>query len=85
MAKAKRIVTYCKVTPIGRRRLDPYNGVFVQLGDPYILDSDKAQMLTDLGEVKILEENVTPPWAILTAPVAKEKAVEKEAEVKTKA
>lgn len=90
MAKAKRVVTYCKVTPIGRRRLDPYNNVFVQLGDPYVLDSAKAQMLADLGEVEILEENITPPWAVKPEPApapapVKEKIIEKETEVKAKA
>lgn len=82
MAKIKKVASYCKVTPIGRRRLDPYTSQLVQLGENYILDSDKAQMLSDMGEVEIIEENVTPPWAI---PVVKDKVIEKETEVKAKA
>lgn len=67
MAKP-RVITYCEVTPIGRRRLDPYNGVFVAPGDSYILDSAKAATLSDMGEIEILKEDVTPPWAVKPAP-----------------
>lgn len=67
MAKSARMASptvYHKVTPIGRRRLDPYNSVFVAVGDSYIIDSNLANALADMGEVEILEENVTPAWDV---------------------
>ena len=74
MAKKPVAAAYCQVTPLGRRRLDPYNGVFIAPGDPYILDSKKAEMLSDMGEVEILKEDVTPPWVKPAAPVSKDKS-----------
>lgn len=82
MARKPVAVSWTKVAPIGRRRLNPYTGEFMQIGDPYILDSNKAYMLSDMGEVEILEEDVTPPWAakaeptkpVVSAPAAKETA-----------
>lgn len=70
MAKKPSAATYCEVTPIGRRRLDPYKGVFVAVGDPYILDSAKAEMLSAMGEVEILREDITPPWVTKAAPTS---------------
>lgn len=63
MAKKLTVITYCKVAAIGRRRLNPYTGEFMQIGDPYFLDSKKAEALSDMGEVEILEENIADPWA----------------------
>lgn len=68
MAK-KPPISFCKVTPIGRRRLDPYNSVFVAPGDYYILDSAKADTLAGMGEIEIIQEDVVPPWSIPTEPV----------------
>jgi hypothetical protein len=62
MAKKNREITFTKVAAIGRRRLNPYTGEFMQIDEPYVLDSDKADMLSAMGEVKIIEENVVPPW-----------------------
>ena len=64
MAKAKtaEVMTYCKVKPIGRRRLDPYNSMYVGVEEDYIVDANFAQFLADMGEAEILEEGVTPPW-----------------------
>ncbi len=69
MARKPVTVTWTKVAALGRRRLNPYTGEFMQIGDPYILDANKAYMLADMGEVEILEEDVTPPWAVKVEPV----------------
>lgn len=63
MAKKPVAATWCEVTPLGRRRLDPYSGAFIAPGEKYILDSKKAEMLSDMGEVEILKEDIVPPWA----------------------
>jgi hypothetical protein len=77
MAKKPTTATFCEVTPLGRRRLDPYNGIFVAPGDKYILDSNKADALAAMGEVEIVKEDVVPPWAKkpepAPAPASKEK------------
>ena len=64
MAKAavREAATFCEVKPLYRRRLDPYNSEFVPVGVSYCLDSNKAKMLSDMGEVEIVAENITPPW-----------------------
>jgi hypothetical protein len=78
MAKKPVAVSWTKVAPIGRRRLNPYTGEFVQVGDPYILDSNKADMLAGMGEVEILEEDVVPPWAPKTAAPTPTKVISNE-------
>jgi hypothetical protein len=64
MAKSKttEAMTYCKVKPLHRRRLDPYNSVYVGVDEDYIVDANFAEFLVDMGEAEILEEGVTPPW-----------------------
>lgn len=59
MAKPAKKVEMVWVTPLGRKRLDPYNGVWVSLGEKYQLDEKKAEMLAAMGEVEILEEEVS--------------------------
>jgi hypothetical protein len=63
MAKKPVAASFTEVTPLGRRRLDPYTGVFVAPGDKYVLDSNKANMLAEMGEVEIIKEDIVPPWA----------------------
>lgn len=63
MAKKPVATTYCLVTPVGRRRLNPYTGEFVQIGDKYHLDAKKAETLAAMGEVEIIEEDIADPWA----------------------
>ena len=81
MAKVKRPVAMVKVTPIGRKRLDPYNSVFVNIGDTYLLDENKAEMLAAMGEVEIVEEAVEPA----PTPVVETKNGQEVKEVKAKA
>jgi hypothetical protein len=78
MAKKPVEVSWTKVAPIGRRRLNPYTGEFVQIGEPYILDSKKADMLSEMGEVEILEEDIVPPWAPKTPAPAPTKVISNE-------
>jgi len=77
MAKKPTATSYTKVAALGRRRLNPYTGEFMPVGEPYILDSAKADALAGMGEVEILEEDVPSPWAVKPAPaptpVTKEK------------
>lgn len=66
---AKKVeTTFCEVTPIGRRRIDPYSGRSVALGETYVIDSNKADFLAGLGEVEILKEDVPAPWAVKETP-----------------
>lgn len=69
MAEEKKTVEFHEVTPIGRRKMDPYSGVFVAPGDTLILDAASARMFEEMGEVEIVTKNVTPPW-VEPAPVA---------------
>jgi hypothetical protein len=78
MAKKPVEVSWTRVAPIGRRRLNPYTGEFVQIGEPYILDSKKAEMLSDMGEVEIIEEDIVPPWAPKAAAPTPTKVVSNE-------
>jgi hypothetical protein len=61
-ARTGEITTFCKVTPLHRRRLDPYNSVYLGVGEEYIVDANYAKFLVDMDEAEILEEGVTPPW-----------------------
>lgn len=80
--QAKKAETiFHEVTPIERRRLDPYNGVFVQLGETYVLDAKKAEFLAGLGEVEIVNENVPFPGSVKEEAEPKVKA---EAKTETK-
>lgn len=67
-AKTAEVTTYCKMTPIGRRRLDPYNSIYVNLEEFYVVDSNFAQYLSDMGEAEIVEEGVAPPWEVIPPP-----------------
>lgn len=72
MAEEKKVAEFHEVTPVGRRRMDPYNGVFVAPDDTFIMDANAAKMFEDMGEIKIVTKNVAPPWAAKVDAPAKE-------------
>lgn len=58
MARKPVEATFTRVAATGRRRMNPYTGEAMQIGVPFIVDSEKAIRWSDMGEVEILEENV---------------------------